>query len=346
MKQALVITALLALIPGVGTSPAVGAAEDSPPVAIVDGTPIPADLLDDLIQGQLAEIRQREDQARRMGLDELIAQMLLEREAAARGVSVEELTRVEVTDKARVSPAEARRFYENNRSRFSGMGEAAAIQQIVNGMGRQRERERRSTFARELRGKYHVEILLEPFRLEVGTGPGPLRGNPEAPVTIVEFSDFQCPYCVRARSTVNRIRETYGDQVNFAYRHFPLDFHELAQKAGEAAACANDQGRFWDMHDRLWKANGQLQVSDLKNYALAIGLDTAAFNECLDSGRHASVVEADAQEGARLGVSGTPAFYINGRPLVGAHPFDAFALVIDEEIARANHAAATGSAAR
>jgi protein-disulfide isomerase len=321
------------------------AANETDAVATVDGTPIPADVLDAMIQGKLMELRQREDQLRRQALDDLIAQVLLQREAEARGVSVEELTRSEITDKAKVTDSEAKAFYEANRSRFGTTAEAEAMPQIVEGLGRQRQRERRAAFAQELSAKYPVEVLLKPFRVEVDTGDAPVRGRPDAPVTIVEFSDFQCPFCVRARPAVKKVREVYGDDVRFAFRHFPLSFHELAPKAGEAVACAGDQERFWEMHDRLWEAAGQIQPADLKEHAVALGLDADAFGECLDSGRNAALVEKDIEAGGRLGVSGTPAFFINGRPLIGAQPFEAFAEVIEEELALARRRAADGSAA-
>jgi predicted DsbA family dithiol-disulfide isomerase len=346
MRQRLVPAVVLALILGAGLGPVAGAADEASVVAVVDGIPIPPEALDAAIQAELLGVRQREDQLRRQGLNDLIAEMLLSREAEARGVSVEELTQAEITETARVTPAEAKVFYDANRARFGGVDEATAIQQIVDGLGRQRQRDRRAAFARELRGKYPVEVRLEPFRVEVGTGDAPLRGNLEAPVTIVEFSDFQCPYCVRARPTVNRVREVYGDQVRFAFRHYPLAFHEQAQKAGEAAACAGDQGRFWEMHDRLWESPGRLGVPDLKEHAAALGLDAAAFGQCLDSGRHAALVQNDTQAGVALGVTGTPAFFINGRAVVGAQPFEAFAEVIDEELERAGRSPVEASAAR
>ena len=197
MKQTLGLTVVPALILTVGLALAAGATEEASVVAIVDGTPITSESLDEVIQAELLGLRQREDQLRREGLGDLIAEALLNREAQARGVSVEALTRAEITDRARVTPAEATAFYEANLARFGGYDRATAIAQIVEGLGRQRERERRAVFARELRGKYPVEVRLEPFRVEVETGAGPLRGNPEAPITVVEFSDFQCPYCVR-----------------------------------------------------------------------------------------------------------------------------------------------------
>jgi len=314
-------------------------------VAIVDGTPIPSEVLDAMIQGQLMELRQREDQLRRGALEELIAQVLVQREAEARGVSAEELARTEITDKAQVTSTEAKAFYEANRSRFGTTTEAEAIPQIVEGLGRQRERERRAALAQELSVKYPVEVLLEPFRVAVDTGEAPVRGRPDAPITFVEFSDFQCPFCVRARPAVNRVREVYGDDVRFAFRHFPLSFHEQAPKAGEAVACAGEQDKFWEMHDRLWESAGKLQPADLKEHAVALGLDPGAFGQCLDSGRHAAVVGRDTAAGAQLGVSGTPAFFINGRPLTGAQPFEAFAQVIEEELALARRTPAGASAA-
>ena len=308
-------------------------------VAIVDGTPISLETLDATVESQLLELRQREDQIRRQALDNLIGQELIRREAEARGVSVEELTKTEVADTARVSTVEARAFYEANRSRFGNAPEAEAISQIVEGLGRQRERELQSAFATTLSAKYPVEVLLEPFRVVVDVGEAPVRGRPDAPVTIVEFSDFQCAFCVRARPVVNRVREAYKNDVRFAFRHFPLAFHEQAPKAGEAAACAGDQGRFWEMHDWLWENSDKLAPAELKQHAAALGLDSAAFGECLDSGRHAGVVQRDTEAGAKLGVSGTPAFFINGRALIGAQPYEAFVRLIEEELLLARRGA-------
>jgi protein-disulfide isomerase len=272
--------------------------------------------------------------AQEQRLDALVGQALLEKEAEARGVTPEELYESEVKAKAAVSDADAKAYYEANKARMGATPEADALKQIKAGLAQQRENERRAALVRELRAKYPVKLLLEPYRVDVQAGSAPSRGNPKAPVTIVEFSDFQCPYCVRARPTVSRVREVYGDQVRFVFRHFPLDFHAQAQKAGEAAACAGDQGKFWEMHDLLWQNTAKLQVADLKAHAATLGLDGAAFAQCLDSGRFDGLVEGDLAAGQGYGVSGTPAFFVNGRPLVGAQPFEAFAQVIDDELQR------------
>ena len=332
MKRRTFLPGAVAL--AVGLAAAAPGQEPAAPgaAAIVAGKPIAAREVDDLVRAQLMDLRAREHQLRSQALDALVTQALLEKEAEARGVTPEALHKAEVEDKALVTDAEARSYYEANKARFGTTSEADALRQIKAGLGQQRQGERRAAFARDLRKRYDVKVLLEPYRVPVEVGSAPVRGNPKAPVTVVEFSDFQCPYCVRARPTVDRVRETYGDKVRWVFRHFPLDFHAQAEKAGEAAACAGEQGKFWEMHDLLWENPAKLQVADLKAHAAKLGLDAAKFGQCLDSGRHAGLVEADLRAGQGYGVSGTPAFFVNGRPLVGAQPFDAFAQVIDDEL--------------
>jgi protein-disulfide isomerase len=305
------------------------------PAATVAGTPIDLAEVDALVRPQLVELRAREHQLRSQALDALVTRSLMEREAAARGVSPEALHQSEVVAKATVSEADVKSVYAANRARLGDASEADGMQQVRDALKQQRESERRNAFARDLRAKYEVKVLLEPYRVPVELADAPVRGNPRAPVTIVEFSDFQCPFCVRVRPTVKRVRDTYGDRVRWAFRHYPLDFHPLAQKAGEAAACAAEQGRFWEMHDRLWEKPSELQVPELKAHAQAIGLDAQAFATCLEAGRHAGLVERDFQAGQEYGVSGTPAFFVNGRLISGAQPFEAFQQVIDDELARA-----------
>ena len=308
----------------------------APPVAAtVAGEPIDLAEVDALVRPQLMELRAREYELRTQALDALVTRTLLEKEAAARGVTPEALNQSEVVAKTAVTEAEIQSVYGANKARLGSVSEAEGMERVRNGLRQQRQTERRNAFARELRAKYEVKVLLEPYRVPVQLANAPTRGNPKAPVTIVEFSDFQCPFCVRARPTVKRVRDAYGDSVRWAFRHYPLDFHPLAQKAGEAAACAADQGRFWEMHDLLWDKPSQLQVTDLKLHAQTLGLDAQAFAACLDGGRHAAAVDQDFKAGQEYGVSGTPAFFVNGRLISGAQPFEAFQQVIDDELARA-----------
>jgi len=166
----------------------------------------------------------------------------------------------------------------------------------------------------------------------------PAWGPKDAAVTIEEFSDFQCPYCARfASETLPKIREAYGDKVRFIYRDFPITrTHQFAQKAAEAAQCAHEQGQFWKYHDLLFANQNALALSDLKRYAGQVGLDSGKFNDCLDSGKNAQEVTLDLQDGNQAGVTGTPAFLINGLLVTGAQPFEQFKAVIDQALAAAN----------
>ena len=157
-----------------------------------------------------------------------------------------------------------------------------------------------------------------------------VRGNFDAPVTLVEFSDFECPFCERIYPTFKKILADYPGKVRLVYKYFPLSFHPNAQKASEAGECANEQGKFWEMHDKLFdnQASG-FSVDKFKQWAGEIGLKTNQFNDCLDSGKYASKVGADEQEGQAKGVNGTPATFVNGELISGALPYESFKQAID-----------------
>lgn len=170
-------------------------------------------------------------------------------------------------------------------------------------------------------------------KVEVAINPDdPVRGNPQAKVTIVEFSDFQCPYCGIVEPTVKKVLETYADKVRLVYKNFPLPSHENAQPAALAALCAKEQGKFWEYHDTLFENQESLKVTDLKKYAADLGLKTQDFTSCLDGKKYKSQIEMDIMEANRVGVRGTPAFFINGRFLSGAQPFENFQTIIEEEL--------------
>ena len=180
-----------------------------------------------------------------------------------------------------------------------------------------------------------------PKTVTIDAGDNPAKGPADAKVTIVEFSDFQCPYCARfVEETQPQILSNYGDKIRFVFMNFPLSqIHENAQKAAEASECANEQGAFWQYHDILFANQSALAVDNLKAYAAQLGLDATKFNECLDSGRMAPLVQADmdaatkAAQEAGLDRFGTPAFFINGKSLSGAQPFDVFKQAIDAALA-------------
>ena len=170
----------------------------------------------------------------------------------------------------------------------------------------------------------------------VDLGDSPSRGNKNATVTIVEFSDFQCPYCSKVEPTIKRVMADYAGKVRFVFRDYPLPFHEHAQKASEASHCAEaqDKNKYWPMHDAMFSNQDKLDVDGLKSLAKGIGLDEKKFAECLDSGAQKATVDANQKAGAAVGVQGTPHFFVNGHTLNGAQPYEEFMKVIDHELAK------------
>jgi protein-disulfide isomerase len=160
----------------------------------------------------------------------------------------------------------------------------------------------------------------------------PVKGNPKAPIVIAEFSDFQCPFCSRVGPTIKQIQDVYGDKVKVIWKNLPLSFHPNAMPSALAAMAANDQGKYWEFHDKLFADQKNQKREDFIKYAKELNLDVAKFTAAFDSGKHKGRIEADAAEAAKLGVTGTPAFFVNGRFLNGAKPFAAFAELINAEL--------------
>lgn len=168
----------------------------------------------------------------------------------------------------------------------------------------------------------------------IGSEARHIRGGKNAQVKLVEYSDFQCPFCARAHPTLQQILQEYGDKVSLEYRHYPLNFHPFAQKAAEASECAAEQGKFWQFHDYIFEHQAELSLAALPQWADTLGLNTRKFKACLDSSKYASKVQAQFQEGSAKGVDGTPNTFVNGQPVVGAQPYEAFKQIIDAELAK------------
>jgi len=178
---------------------------------------------------------------------------------------------------------------------------------------------------------------VKPIEEAGGVGSLPARGEENAPVTMIEFSDFQCPFSARHFQQVfPQIEKEYiaTGKVKYYFRDFPLSFHQYAQKAAEAARCANEQGKFWEYHDKVFANQKAISLENLKEWAKELGLDMAKFSDCLDSGRFEQAVKEDFADGQSAGVRGTPSFFINGQMVVGAKPFERFQEVIEEELAK------------
>lgn len=265
---------------------------------------------------------------------QLVQDRLLEAEAKERGISKDDLFAAEVAAKvAPVSDADVDQFFEQYKERLGGQSKEQLAGDIREYLARQRQGEVTQAFVGTLEKKFAVSYLIEPFRVAVAAEGGPIKGGAKAPVTIVEFSDFQCPVCAVVQPTIKAIHEKYGDKVQIAFRQFPLDsIHPAARKAAEASLCAHEQGKFWELHDAMFGNQQALEVAQLKAKAKELGFDAAKFDECLDSGRHADAVQKDLEAGVVAGVGGTPTMFINGRPFEGGVPLETLTAVIDEEL--------------
>jgi len=312
------------------------AAGDSQAAAIVAGETITLDELDKAAASQLQRIRQQEYQLRMDALQGMIQQKLLTTEAASRKVSDADLLKAEVVDKAaKVSDDDVQKFYDTNKARFGTKTFDETKGDISNMLNQQKQAERRAQFLNELQSKASVKILIDPPRVAVKVPDGiPSIGPADAPVQLVEWSDYQCPFCKRAHPTVEQVISEYKDKVRFVYLDYPLPFHQQAMPASQAAHCALDQGKFWEYHRNLMMVAGDLSEADLSKRASDLGLDGTAFTACLGSKKHDTTIQSYASDGAAVGVTGTPAFFINGRSLVGAQPIEQFRTVINEELTR------------
>jgi len=185
------------------------------------------------------------------------------------------------------------------------------------------------------RRSFKVTTFLDPLRTDIVTAGYPARGPANAPVTVVEFADFECPFCGGLHPTLKLVERNYADKVRFVYRQFPLtNIHPNAQKAAEASLCANEKQRFWEFHDSMFGEQSRLDVASLKQRAQTLGLNTSAFNTCLDSGRQADAIQKDKEDGRKSGVTSTPTLFINGRLLGGNRPYADIREVIEDELKR------------
>lgn len=321
-------TAIALLV--VGLSAAAAVAE---PLATVGKKTITREEVETAAKSELAEIEAARYEAVKGKLDELVAYALFEQEATARGVTVEKLTEVEIVEKVpKPSDAEIQKVYDENKDQLQGAALDTVRPQIVEYLSRRGMGERQSAYIAELKKKYPTKIALKAPTVDVAIGDAPTKGKADAPITIIEFSDYECPFCKKVEPTLQEVLKKYGDKIRFAFRNYPLPFHQQARPAAIASLCANDQGKFWPYHDKLVAAS-DLSAANLQQLASDVGLDRKKFDECVKADKFAAVVDADLKAGQDAGVNGTPAFFINGRMLDGAQPFEKFQEIIEEELA-------------
>lgn len=313
------------------------AAKNGPPVATLNGQPIYEDDMMPLVASQLRPLRIQEYAIEKQGLDRLIDQRLLEVEAKNKGVSTDKLVGevdAKVTDP---TDAEVNAFYLAQKNQLGNRPLDDVKAQLKAQLRQAKLQQARQDFYAQLRKQAQVAILLQPPRVHVSYDPARVRGNPKAPVMIVEFADFQCPYCQAVEHTVDDVFAKYKGQVAIAYRDMPLtQIHPFAQGAAEAARCAGEQGKFWEYHDLLFK-DRRLDSNGLLDEARALKLDDKQFQSCLTSEKYKAQIQADAQDGMRAGVNGTPGFFVNGAYLDGNQPESEFDKAIQDALAAAQN---------
>jgi protein-disulfide isomerase len=308
------------------------------PLAEVDGVAITSEEVEKPLASQLSKLEEQIYNLKRQRLEGLINEKLLAKAAAKRAISVPALLDAEVTSKVGlVTEQEIEKFYQENKARLKGE-ESTVRDQIRTHLQNQKLVTKREEFLRSLRSQAKVVVNLKPppvQRVEVSVDGAPFKGAAKAPVTIVEFSDFHCPFCRQVLPTLTQLDSKYGKKIKLVFRDFPIEsLHPGATKAHEAARCANEQGKFWAYHDKLFDSPPKSSPEIFKELARQVGLDTTGFDTCLDSGKYQAAITKDIEEGNRAGVTGTPAFFINGRIISGAQPVEAFARIIDDELSR------------
>ena len=290
----------------------------------------------DLLQKELlafeASQRKKKHQILEDQLHKMIDAELLNRESKARNVSKEKLLELGINKQVRPTTSEeVDKFYNENKTRIRSPKDQVE-KRIIRHLEQIEKQQANRQFIGRLKQKYKTTYLLGPFYEKVDTQGHPFIGPPNAPITIIEFSDFQCPFCSRMVSPLEKIRENYKDQVRLVFRQFPLNsIHPQAQKAAEASLCAANQNKFWEMHDLMFE-DKKLSLSDLKLKAASLKLDKIEFERCLDLNQFTEQVKQDIFDGARAGVTATPTLFINGRPLTGAVPYKQIKKIIDEEL--------------
>jgi protein-disulfide isomerase len=272
-------------------------------------------------------------EAERKAVDEFVNEYLLNREAQKEGTTAADLLERHVNGEGFKTPSEEtlRVYYEGVDTTESY---EAVRDKIVEAIRTRRLAKARNAYLKKLRDQAKVSFLIAPVRAAISMKDTPLRGSPDAPVVVVEFADYECQFCQQIQPVLDKVLADYKGKVAFAFKDFPLPMHANAQKASEAAHCAQDQGKYWEFHDLLFTTR-QFEISKLKENARGLKLDVESFEKCLDSGQRADTVKKQFEESQALGLPGTPAFFINGRLINpnGTVSYDTLRQLIEEELA-------------
>ena len=302
---------------------------DSAAVAEINGQKVTGAQLEQRESGKLLQARYQYYQAQRKALDDFVDEYLLEAEARRENVTVEQLLDLHVKSQVRDPTEDQLQVY------YEGVGTdepfTAVRAKILESIRQGRIAKARAVYIKTLRDENTVRILLAPPVSAVALGAAATHDTSKASVLLVEYADYECPYCQKVHFELKKLQAEFGGRLSFVYKDFPLPMHPRAEKAAEAARCAGAQGKFLEFHDLIFSSK-QLELAQLKEHARTLQLDTISFNKCLDSGEQAAAVQKDLAEGQSLGLSGTPSFFLNGRFFSGAVDYAAMREMVEREL--------------
>lgn len=324
----------LAISPLGAQNSAGGSSAGSAVVVEIDGQKLTSADIERKRSGALFQARNTFFIAQRKAVDDFIDDYLLEQQAAKEKLTVDQLLEKHVKSTLPKDPDdEALRLY------YEGLNTTETYEhvrpQILDHIKKGRMDRAKAAYVKTLKNTAVIAIKVPPPRVEIPMKDTPVRGEATAKVTIVEYADYECPYCQQIQPTLEKLEAEFKGRVAFAYKDVPLPMHANAQKASEAAHCAATQGKYWEYHDKLFSTR-QLAVPQLKDHARDLNLDLKAFDQCLDSGAKAGLVKSQLNEAMGLQIQGTPAFFINGRFLSGGLSYEQLRDVLEEEIAVAS----------
>ncbi len=306
-------------------------------VAEVKGIKITRAELEKGIESELFEARMKVYEVQKDKLKGLILEKLMEGDPKKKGLSNDQyLEKYILKGKGNPTEADIKSFIKERNIPATQVNEHTK-DRIKKFLGHLKKKELIDKWLEDNQKNGLISVLLPKpkrpvFKLQVGKSP--FQGDKNAKVTLVEFSDFQCPFCAKGAVLIKKIKEKYGDKVKVVFKNFPLPFHKHAQVAAEASLCANEQGQklFWKLHDYMFENQNLLKKTDLIDSAEKLGLKKKPFQKCLDTKRYFAQVKADMEEGKAVGVRSTPTFFVNGKMVTGAQPIKVFTDLIDEDL--------------
>lgn len=304
-------------------------------VARMNDRVITADELEKAAGGSLMKLRQQMYEAKKQALEKYVYDLMVDRKAQAEGVTREEWLKKNLESQIpKPSDEEIAAVLKQYRSRLA-KDDDQARNQVISYLSQRGRQGAEAALRKTLEAEAGLQILLEPPRLHPKImAHSPARGPEDAPVTLIEYTDFQCPFCGRAQATLETLRERYGKDLRMVFKNLPLAMHHNSRTAAEAAMCAKDQGKFWEMHDWLFSHHNELDQEHILTQALEMKLDVEALKKCMADGTHSTEIDADVAEAGSFGITGTPGFVVNGRLVTGAQPVENFEAIINEELGR------------